>query len=314
MHYFVSYNGADRNWAEWIGHIVEETGQSVTLQHWDFPPGSNFVLRMQQAAASADKTIIILSPDYLKSQFAAAEWAAAFQKDPEGLEKKLLPIMVRECQPPGLLASIIYADIHDLPEDQAISAVLGALNGLRAKPAERPSFPGGPGQASSRFPSKNEGHVDDLSRQPVPRLKVKATDLDRSAFLRQSFEAIKTVFERNARAAMVDQPRIHIDVELSAITDLRASLYVDRATVNSCRVWLGGMLGRNAITFAEGNHFSDNSFNEMLTVEDGHELHLKATMTASYRKVSVDVNNMSPQDAGHYLWERFVARLAESQF
>ena len=75
---FVSYTGVDRRWAEWIAWVLEEAGHTVVLQAWDFRPGSNFVLAMQQAAEQAERTIAVLSPDFLASRFTAPEWAAAF--------------------------------------------------------------------------------------------------------------------------------------------------------------------------------------------------------------------------------------------
>lgn len=101
--FFVSYTSADRIWAEWIAYALEEEGFSTVIQAWDFRPGSNFVLEMQKAAGEADRTIMVLSPDYLKSQFASSEWAAAFVQDPQGIRRKLLPVVVRKCSPPGLL-------------------------------------------------------------------------------------------------------------------------------------------------------------------------------------------------------------------
>ncbi len=85
--YFISYTSADKARAEWIGWVLEEAGASVRLQAWDFVPGSNLVLEMQRAAPSAQRTIAVLSSDYLKSRFAAPEWAAAFAQDPEGLSR-----------------------------------------------------------------------------------------------------------------------------------------------------------------------------------------------------------------------------------
>ena len=73
--FFVSYTSADKAWAEWIGYVLEEEGFAVDIQVWDFRPGNNFVLEMQRAATEADRTIMVLSPDYLKSQFASPEWA-----------------------------------------------------------------------------------------------------------------------------------------------------------------------------------------------------------------------------------------------
>jgi hypothetical protein len=51
-----------------------------------------FVLEMQRAAAAAERTIALLSPDYL---IAAPEWAAAFEQDPEGMKRSLIPVRVQ---------------------------------------------------------------------------------------------------------------------------------------------------------------------------------------------------------------------------
>ena len=109
--FFVSYTGVDRRWAEWIAWVLEEAGHTVVLQAWDFRPGSNFVLAMQQAAEQAERTIAVLSPDFLASRFTAPEWAAAFARDPTGALGLLLPVRVRECEPKGLLPQIVYIDL-----------------------------------------------------------------------------------------------------------------------------------------------------------------------------------------------------------
>jgi len=309
VRFFVSYNGADRKWAEWIGHEVEDAGHSAVLQAWDFLPGTNFVLQMQEAAKTTDRTILVLSPDYLASQFAAAEWAAAFRTDPESLKQRLLPIMVRQCEPEGLLSSVVYVDVCDLGEAEAREAVRNALAGKRGKPSTKPAFPGKPGHAPSQFPGVTE--EASVPRSTIPPLRIRPTDLDRKNFLRDSFNTIRSVFERNGEEVLRGEPRIQVDIEMNANTDLRAEIFVDAMSVNACRVWLGGFHGSNSITFSEGKGFSDNSFNEMLTVEEDHEFFLKATMAMGYQKASVDVQRMTPEQAGQYLWERLVARLSQ---
>jgi hypothetical protein len=105
--FFVSYNSADREWAEWIAWTLEQAGYSTIVQAWDFRPGSNFVLEMQQAAQQAERLIAVLSPDYLAASFPQPEWASAFAGDPEGLKRRLVPVMVRQCEPSGLLAAVV---------------------------------------------------------------------------------------------------------------------------------------------------------------------------------------------------------------
>ena len=55
--FFISRNGADAAWAEWIAWQLEAAGYTTVLHDWDFRPGANFVLDMQQAASGAVKTI-----------------------------------------------------------------------------------------------------------------------------------------------------------------------------------------------------------------------------------------------------------------
>ena len=82
MDFFVSYNAADQAWAEWIAWTLEEAGYSVVIQSWDFRPGENFILEMQKAAESSEKTIAVLSASYLDALYTQPEWAAALVQDP----------------------------------------------------------------------------------------------------------------------------------------------------------------------------------------------------------------------------------------
>lgn len=114
MDFFISYNKADRAWAEWIAWQVEQAGYKTIVQAWDFRPGSNFVLEMQRAASEAERTIAVLSPDYLTALFTQPEWTAAFAKDPTGIKGTLLPVRVRKCDLEGLLPQIVHIDLAGL--------------------------------------------------------------------------------------------------------------------------------------------------------------------------------------------------------
>jgi len=139
---FISYTRSDEAWAEWIAWTLEEAGYSSILQKWDFRPGSNFILEIQRAATQASRTVIVLSGDYLRSIFAAPEWAAAFAKDPSGLAGKLVPVRVAEVDPDGLLGPVIYIDLVGKSPADATAALLAGFKLGRAKPASPPPFPG----------------------------------------------------------------------------------------------------------------------------------------------------------------------------
>jgi hypothetical protein len=89
--FFISYNNADKKWAVWIAWQLEEAGFSTILQAWDFRPGANFVLKMQEASKEAERTIAIVSPNYLKAVYTQPEWATAFKRDPQGMSYHISP-------------------------------------------------------------------------------------------------------------------------------------------------------------------------------------------------------------------------------
>ena len=117
----------------------------------------------------------MLSPNFLKSEFCAPEWAAAFVQDPTGRQKKLLPVRVRECTPPGLLTAVDYIDLVGKEEaaakDELLSRIEKALQiakGKRAKPDIPIAFPGHavPAERSQpRFP----GALPPIWRVPYNR-------------------------------------------------------------------------------------------------------------------------------------------------
>lgn len=47
--FFVSYNKTDKEWAKWIAGTLEENNYTTYIQAWDFKPGNNFILQMQDA-------------------------------------------------------------------------------------------------------------------------------------------------------------------------------------------------------------------------------------------------------------------------
>ncbi len=139
--FFISYNGADQRWAEWIAWQLEEAAYSVILQAWDFLPGSNFVVQMDRALTLAPRMIAVLSPQYLSALYTQPEWAAAFRRDPKGEQSLLIPVRVQPCEVTGLLGPIVYVDLVGRDEVTARQRLLAAIRHERAKPAQAPAFP-----------------------------------------------------------------------------------------------------------------------------------------------------------------------------
>jgi hypothetical protein len=140
--FFISYTKADQTWAEWIAWELEKAGYTTILQAWDFLVGSNFILEMQRATTEAERTIAVLSPDYVQGLYTHPEWAAAFAQDPTGEKGKLVPVRVRECELTGMLPQIIYIDLVGKKSLVAKDILLKGIHRTRTKPAKPPVYPG----------------------------------------------------------------------------------------------------------------------------------------------------------------------------
>ena len=149
--FFISYARADEAWAIWIAEQLEAVGYTTVIQAWDFRPGDNFVLAIDQAGRQSKHMIAVLSPAYCASRFARSEWAAAFARG-----KNIIPVRIRECDA-GLLEPIIYIDLVGIEEAAAIDALLNGVQMDRPKPTVSSTFPAvsseEPETVSKQFPA-----------------------------------------------------------------------------------------------------------------------------------------------------------------
>jgi hypothetical protein len=165
-HFFISYTGADVAWAEWVAQTLEDAGYQTVLQAWDFRPGDNFIQRMDQALAEADRVVAVLSPAYFASEYTRDEWTAALIRA-RGEDDRLLPVRIEAVELPPLLANRVYLDLVDLEEQAAAERLLAGVQPGRAKPEGRRRFPGGqarPGGVS--FPGRRPAIFGVPARKP----------------------------------------------------------------------------------------------------------------------------------------------------
>lgn len=125
--FFVSYTGSDIGFATWVAELLEQNHFSVTIQAWDFRPGDNFVLKINEALIECKQLIVILSQNYLKSEWCEAEWTSKLTEQIKLKETRIIPIRVEPINLQGLLSPIVYIDIVDKPEDEAKQLILSGI-------------------------------------------------------------------------------------------------------------------------------------------------------------------------------------------
>ncbi|MCI0494199.1 toll/interleukin-1 receptor domain-containing protein, partial [candidate division KSB1 bacterium] len=235
--FFISYNSADEHWAEWIAWQLEEAGYSVIIQAWDFKAGENFVLEMQQAAAGCERTIAVLSTNYLNALYTQPEWAAAFAQDPTGEKRTLIPIRIQPCDLKGLQKAIIYIDLVGLKEEEAKNRLLSKIKTERAKPTIEPMFPG------DRTPAKRQ-----ISKEPKYPGK-KRSAINRFRLKRRSTSEVRSKLKQDGKAT-----------ETMKATWIGAIALILTAIVAGLFTLTPMLCNKRIIDFElNGNHFHPNS-------------------------------------------------------
>lgn len=153
----ISFNNNDERWAEWVVAQLEEAGCSTVIQARDFRPDGDFVMEMQKAATEARWTIVVLSDNYLNTEYAQREWGSVVAFDPQGKERALIPIRIAKCRPKGLLGDRICVDLVGLSEDEARQTLLDSLI-ERATPV-----------LTRKFPGSEEAKAAGSAQRPTPK-------------------------------------------------------------------------------------------------------------------------------------------------
>jgi TIR domain len=139
---FISHSSKDILWAEWIAWQVEALGHSAIIDVWDWRPGTNFIAAMQQATATADRTLVVLSPHYFEGNYTGPEWTTVLTQRHEDGSIPIIPVRVAEMVLPGLFRPLVHVDLVGLGEASAREALEEALRKGRVKPTAPPDYPG----------------------------------------------------------------------------------------------------------------------------------------------------------------------------
>ena len=147
--FFVSYTKSDLEYADWLVFTLEAADYKCVYQARDFVPGESFMEQMRHASKESRTTIALLSPEYLESEFAQMELDGALAADPRGKNGRLLPILVRKCEPDPLLTTRVWIDLVGCDPSNAAKRLLsgvkasriGVLRDNRGHFREPPSFP-----------------------------------------------------------------------------------------------------------------------------------------------------------------------------
>ncbi|XP_078689296.1 uncharacterized protein LOC144920812 [Branchiostoma floridae x Branchiostoma belcheri] len=118
---FVSANQRDFPWVdEWVQQLESPPHNlKICVHHRDFKSGVPIADNIDWAVANSRKILIVLSQNFLSSNWCKVELKAAFEKALSDDKHCVLPMLKSECEIPTELAHLTYLDCTDGTVDVA---------------------------------------------------------------------------------------------------------------------------------------------------------------------------------------------------
>lgn len=111
---FISYSHLDAAWVRgWLLPQLEAAGISVCIDFRDFKLGVSSLTNMENAVEHSSKTLLVMTPNWVQSEWTTFESLLSQLDDPSGLRGQTLPLLLEKCQPPKRLGILTYADFTD---------------------------------------------------------------------------------------------------------------------------------------------------------------------------------------------------------
>lgn len=111
---FISYSHKDQAWTrKKLLPNLEKNGVKVIIDFRDFEPAAPSLLEMERAVKGSRKTILVLTPNYLASAWSEFESILIGTLDPAAREKRILPILLQDCDIPLRISYLTYINFTD---------------------------------------------------------------------------------------------------------------------------------------------------------------------------------------------------------
>ena len=301
---FICHAGEDKD--DVVRPLVEAFSQAGITCWYDEAEiqwGDSITKKVNEGLATSHYVVVIFSSTFMKKNWPQRELDAVLSQEASSGEVKVLPLIVgsEEEQRQILKQFPLLDDKRFLPWDGDIRGIVKALK-ARLRPGETSD----PSQASAV--SKPPLGL----RVPLPKIKKQFSQRDKDLFLRNSFVVVKNYFQNALQELGRHYKEVETDFAEVHNFKFLSTIYVQGEIANKCKIWIGGYASSDAIAYQSGqfNSDSDNSYNDILSVDDDKESLGFGPSGMWFGSQQYDRDKLlSAERAAEYLWLRFTDSL-----
>lgn len=113
-HVFISYSHHDAQWVRGtLLGALEAAGLAVCIDFRDFEVGRPSIEEMERGILESCKTVIVLTPAYIDSEWGQFENVLAQTLDPAARRRRVLPLLLQDVPLPPRIGMLTYLDMRD---------------------------------------------------------------------------------------------------------------------------------------------------------------------------------------------------------
>jgi hypothetical protein len=283
-----------------IAKALEQAGITYWFDEAEIIWGDSIIGKIQDGLSMSRFVIVILSESFLSKQYPLHELNSALNIEASTGEIRVLPLIVgtEKIKKKFLVKYPILGtkkyESWDRDTQKIIQSLKTRLSGEKVLP-----------------PKQYEPDEKSTYDIPMPKIQRKFTQREKDIFTKDSFPQIIAFFKNALKK--LENSYSEANTDLTEIHNFKfiCTIYVNGEVKNKCKIWLGGMMSSESISYQEGSNVSiehDNSYNDWLTItDDGSELGFEIGNKYAVGMGEIKESALNPQKAAEYLWKRFTA-------
>lgn len=127
---FLSYSQRDAAFVRHLAGALRAEGVDVWYDEGELRVGDTILRQIEEALEQSRYFLLVISPEYLSSQWSQFEMGVALGRDPLSPGRRILPVIVREVEPsklPPWIAHLTALHAKDMPVERIASTVAAVV-------------------------------------------------------------------------------------------------------------------------------------------------------------------------------------------
>jgi hypothetical protein len=320
-----SYAHADeglRNELEKHLSPLKRMGRISTWHDRRIVPGDAFAGQIDQHFAEADILLLLISSDFIASDYCyQIEMANALQRHERG-EAVVIPVILRPCAwhqlPFGklLAATVDGRPVTQFPTfDEGFVQVVDAVSRALDKLGAAAGQPTPASQRSSISPvgSNLSNGCSNAPRSSNLALPRSFTDLDRDQALREGFAYLARFFENSLDELRQRNPGLEVNFHRRDADAFESTAYRDGRQASHCGIWRGRRGNRLGDICYSSSGISENSCNESMSIADNGQLTGFRSLMGGFGAGGRQEQLLTNEGMAEHLWNIFVTPLKQGR-